>query len=192
MKREDLLAKGFTQEQVTEILNMFHNTNQENAALQSQIDSAKQFEAKYNEAQKQLDAIAQSQMTEQEKMAAQKAETEKNLRESRIIVNKAVAKEILAGYDVDDALIEKLVDEDKDATVASANLFKTKLETLAEASAKKAKEELTKLDVKPNPTNVPTGEPVMTKEKFNAMTMVQQKAWKDANIDKYREWYPQK
>ena len=53
-------------------------------------------------------------------------------------------------------------------------------------------EELTKLDVKPNPTNVPTGEPVMTKEKFDAMTMVQQKAWKDANIDKYREWYPQK
>ena len=86
MKREDLLAKGFTQEQVTEILNMFHDTNQENAALQSQIDSAKQFEAKYNEAQKQLDAIAQSQMTEQEKMAAQKAETEKNRRESRIIV----------------------------------------------------------------------------------------------------------
>lgn len=192
MTREQLLEKGFTQEQVTEILNMFHNTNQQNAVLQSQVDNAKQFEAKYNEAQKQLDAIAQSQMTEQEKMAAQKAETEKNLRESRIIVNKAVAKEILAGYDVDDALIEKLVEEDKDATVASANLFKTKLETLAEASAKKAKEELTKLDVKPNPTNVPTGEPVMTKEKFDAMTMVQQKAWKDANIDKYREWYPQR
>ena len=41
MKREDLLAKGYTEEQVTDLLNMFHGINKEKdkkiADLQSEV-----------------------------------------------------------------------------------------------------------------------------------------------------------
>ena len=67
MKREDLLAKGYTEEQVTEILNMHHadikSKNDEIAQLNSVISKNSELETKYKEVQSQLDAINQTNMS---------------------------------------------------------------------------------------------------------------------------------
>ena len=59
MKREDLLAKGYTEEQVTDLLNMFHGINKEKdkkiADLQSEVLQKSEFETKYNEANAKLE-----------------------------------------------------------------------------------------------------------------------------------------
>lgn len=192
MKRETLLEKGFSEEQVTDLLNMFHETNKLNNDLQSEVDKLKGFETKYNEVQNQIAEINKSKMTEQEKIEADKKAAEENLKKSQIIYNTAKAKEILAGYDVDDALINTLVNGDETSTINSANQLKSLLDSKIETTTLKVKEELSNLSAKPNPSNVPQNENVMTKEKFDKLPMSEQKKWKDENIDKYHEFYPQK
>lgn len=192
MKRETLLEKGFSEEQVTDLLNMFHETNQANKDLQSEVDKLKGFETKYNEVQSQIAEINKSKMTEQEKIEADKKAAEENLKKSQIIYNTAKAKEILAGYDVDDALINTLVNGDETSTINSATQLKSLLDSKIESTTLKVKEELSNLSAKPNPSNVPQNENVMTKEKFDKLPMSEQKKWKDENIDKYHEFYPQK
>lgn len=192
ISREDLLEKGLSQEQITDILNMFHETNQENVKLQSQIDGLKGFETKYNDAQKQLDDIKLSNMTEQQKLE----EALKNAQQKEALANKiyntAKAKEILAGYDVGDDLIAKLVDEDEASTIASANMLKIKLDAWSESATKKAKEDMQNIDVKPAPSNVPPVDDSMTLEKFNKLSMLEQKIWKDEHLDEYHEMVSQK
>ena len=76
MKREDLLAKGFTEEQVTEILNMHHNeslqVNKENERLKGELASANEKVASYSNMEQEYNAFKQSQMTEQEKTQQEK------------------------------------------------------------------------------------------------------------------------
>ena len=72
MKREDLLAKGYTEEQVTDLLNTFHEVNNENKKLQSELDKKASLETQNQELQKQLDEIHKANMTEQEKINAEK------------------------------------------------------------------------------------------------------------------------
>ena len=38
MKREVLLEKGYSEEQVTDLLNMFHEQNQKNNDLQNEVN----------------------------------------------------------------------------------------------------------------------------------------------------------
>lgn len=191
MKREDLLEKGFSQEQITDILNMWHNNNSKKEQdLQSQIDDLKGFEAKYNQAQKQLDDIKKANMSDQQKLEEALKDAEAKQKMANKIYHTAKAKEILAGYNLDDSLIERLVTDDEVSTIANANLFKQTLDNRDESITKKVQSELTKVDVKPTPTNVPTGTDIMTKEKFTKMSMSEQKIWKDANIEQYRSWYP--
>jgi len=192
MKRETLLEKGFSEEQVTDLLNMFHETNQKNNDLQNEVNKLKDFETKYNSIQSQIDEINKSKMTEQEKIEADKKAAEENLRKSQIIYNTAKAKEILAGYDVDESLIDNLVKGDETSTINSANQLKSLLDSKIESTTLKVKEELSNLSAKPNPSNVPQNDDVMTKEKFDKLSMTEQKVWKDANIEKYHEFYPQK
>ena len=47
MKREELLAKGYTEEQVTDLLNTFHSVNKENQILKSELENASSIETKY-------------------------------------------------------------------------------------------------------------------------------------------------
>ena len=76
MKREDLLAKGYTEEQVTDLLNTFHSANnevkKENENLRKELENKTQVEAKANELQKQIDAINEANLTEQERIAKEK------------------------------------------------------------------------------------------------------------------------
>lgn len=175
MKREDLLAKGYTEEQVTDILNTLHSVSKDKdkqiADLQSEVLTKGEFETKYNAAQHQLDEMNKANMTEQEKFEAMKKEAETNLRNSKIIVNKAKAKEILSGLDIDESLIDTLVSEDEQATINNANLLKNRFTTFKDTVEKQTRESITNLNVKPETTNVPQQDDnVMTLDKFYKMT----------------------
>ena len=179
MKREDLLAKGYTEEQVTDILNTLHSVSKDKdkqiADLQSEVLTKDEYVTKYNAAQHQLDEMNKANMTEQEKVEAMKKEAETNLRNSKIIVNKAKAKEILSGLDIDESLIDTLVSEDEQATINNANLLKNRFTTFKDTVEKQTRESITNLNVKPETTNVPQQDDgVMTLDKFYKMTNEEQ------------------
>lgn len=179
MKREDLLAKGYTEEQVTDILNTLHSVSKDKdkqiADLQSEVLTKDEYVTKYNAAQHQLDEMNKANMTEQEKVEAMKKEAEANLRNSKIIVNKAKAKEILSGLDIEESLIDTLVSEDEQATINNANLLKNRFTTFKDTIEKQTRESITNLNVKPETTNVPQQDDgVMTLDKFYKMTNEEQ------------------
>ena len=179
MKREDLLAKGYTEEQVTDILNTLHSVSKDKdkqiADLQSEVLTKDEYVTKYNAAQHQLDEMNKANMTEQEKVEAMKKEAEANLRNSKIIVNKAKAKEILSGLDIEESLIDTLVSEDEQATINNANLLKNRFTTFKDTVEKQTRESITNLNVKPETTNVPQQDDgVMTLDKFYKMTNEEQ------------------
>lgn len=179
MKRDELLAKGYTEEQVTDILNTLHSMSKDKdkqiADLQSEVLTKGEFETKYNAVQHQLDEMNKANMTEQEKFEAMKKEAETNLRNSKIIVNKAKAKEILSGLDIDESLIDTLVSEDEQATINNANLLKNRFTTFKDTVEKQTRESLTNLNAKPETTNVPQQDDgVMTLDKFYKMTNEEQ------------------
>lgn len=174
MRREELIAKGYTEEQATELLNLFHAENNEikanNSQLQKDLNIANQTITELNKAQVQLKQLQQAQMTDQEKLDAMKAETEKNLAESKRIVSKAQAKTIFAEIGgIDDAILDTLVSEDLTQTEANAKALVDLIKSRDEATAKKTKEDLANLNVLPNPSNVQKGgddKSQMTKEQF--------------------------
>ena len=180
MKREELIAKGYTEEQATELLNLFHSENQgikdTNAQLQKNLDAANNTIAELNKVQEQFKNLQQSQMTEQEKLEAMKKETEKNLAESKRIVNKAQAKTILAEIGgIDDEILDNLISEDMDKTTSNAQALVNLIKTRDAEIAKKTKEDLANLDVLPKPSNTKKDNKggdssQMTKEQFNKLT----------------------
>lgn len=191
MKREELLAKGYTEEQVTDLLNAFHSVNnevkKENENLRKELESKVALEAEKQNLQKQLDAINEANLTEQEKIAKERAEAEEYLSNAKKINNTAKAKEILAGLDIDDTLVATLVSDDETATINNANLLKAKIENVREVAITTTKEQLANLDVKPNPTNIPQDDDVMTLDKFNKMSLTEQVNFKRENPDVYAE-----
>ena len=178
MKREELIAKGYTEEQATELLNLFHSENNEmksnNAQLQKDLNIANQTITELNKAQVQLKELQQAQMTDQQKLDAMKAETEKNLAESRKIVSKAQAKTIFAEIGgIDDAILDTLVSEDLTQTEANAKALVDLIKSRDAETAKKTKEDLANLNVLPTPSNAKDGgkgDSQMTKEEFNKLT----------------------
>lgn len=174
MRREDLISKGYTEEQATELLNLFHSENNEikanNTKLQNDLKVANTTIAELNKVQVAFNEMQQSQMTEQEKVAAMKAEAEKNLAMSKKIVSKAQAKTIFAEIGgIDDAILDTLVSEDLTQTEANAKALVELIKSRDEATAKKTKEDLANLNVLPNPSNVQKGgddKSQMTKEQF--------------------------
>ena len=180
MKREDLLAKGFTEEQVTEILNTFHNENQqvnkENERLKGEIASANEKLAGYSNMEEELKKFKEAQMTEQEKLEAIKKETEKNFAMSKRVYNEAQAKTILASIGgVDEEILKSIVTEDSDKTVANATALVNMIKAKEEETIKKTKENIQNLNVLPNPSNVPSGEKeIKTFEDFDALSYEEQ------------------
>lgn len=178
MRREELIAKGYTEEQATELLNLFHAENNEmksnNAQLQKDLNIANQTITELNKAQVQLKQLQQAQMTDQEKLEAMKAETAKNLAESKRIVSKAQAKTIFAEIGgIDDAILDTLVSEDLTQTEANAKALVDLIKSRDEATAKKTKEDLANINVLPSPSNVQKGgddKSQMTKDEFNKLS----------------------
>ena len=178
MRREELIAKGYTEEQATELLNLFHAENNEikanNTKLQNDLKVANTTIAELNKVQVAFNQMQQSQMTEQEQVAAMKAEAEKNLAMSKKIVSKAQAKTIFAEIGgIDDAILDTLVSEDLTQTETNAKALVELIKSRDEATAKKTKEDLANLNVLPNPSNVQKGsddKSQMTKEQFNKLS----------------------
>lgn len=187
MKREELLAKGYTEEQVDEVLNIYHQNDKKVKELQKQVEEAETYKASANELKKKLDDINEANLSEQEKLAKKEAEIESRLSNAKKIENTAKAKEILASYDVDDELISRLVSEDTNDTINMANLFKSKIDAVKTTVATETREKLANADVKPNPTNISQQDEGMTLEKLRAMSMTEQLMFKRENPDIYAE-----
>ena len=176
MKRDDIkkiLGENATEEQISNLLNAFHEkeseTKKQTDDTKKELDDLKKQLNKYSDydtIKKQLDDINKANMTEQEKMEEQKKEIAENLRQSRIIVNTAKAKEILAGESVDEELLNRIVTDDTDTTIALANKFKETLNTLKTNVEKQTRESLSTQDLKPSITNVTQDGGAMTLDKF--------------------------
>ena len=185
MKREELLEKGYSEEQVTELLNMFHGVNDENKKLQNEINNKKELETKNAELQKKLDDINKANMSEQERLQKEKEEIERNLANSKKIYNTAKVKEILAGYEIEDELIDRLVSSDENDSINNANLFKSRIDMIKANTEKDYANKISNLDVKPSQTNIPQDNGKMTSEKLSKMTLTEQMLWKKEHEEEY-------
>lgn len=177
MTREEakkILGENATEEQVSNLLNSYHNSMK---TKEAELKQAQEMLAKYSDydaLKNQLDEINKAKMTEQEKLEADKKTAEENLKQSRIILNKAKAKEVLSGYDIDDELINSLVNDDETLTLKNANLLKTKMDTFKDSVTKEVQSQITSLDVKPTPTNIPQKDDAMTLDKFSNLSAEEQ------------------
>lgn len=186
MNREEarkILGEGATEEVITNFLNNYHIQESEKVkTLENELNSLKEQNDKYSDydsIKKQLDDINKANMTEQEKLEQMRKETETNLKNSRIIVNTAKAKEILAGLNLEDDLISLVVSDDAQKTIDSANKLKAKFDSQKESVAKETKESLTSLDLNPSISNVNQNEQdgVMTFDKFSNLSAEEQNKW---------------
>ena len=173
MNRErarEILGENATEEQITNLLNQWHiDESAKVKDLETKVNNLTTENSKYSDydsIKKQLDDINKANMTEQEKLEQMKKETETNLKNSRIIVNTAKAKDILAGLNVSDTIISKLVSDDETTTINSANELKAMLETQKEEVAKQTKESLVTQNIQPTISNVPQQSGAMTMDKF--------------------------
>jgi exonuclease VII large subunit len=182
---KEILGEGATDEQVSAILNAFHSDIDAKEKEISSLNSKLQSQKDYNEIKKQLDDINKANMSEQEKLEEQKKEIEKNLRESKIIVNTAKAKEILAGLPLTDEIINSLVRDDEQATITNATNLKTQMESLKTETDKKVREELANIDLKPSISNVPQDGGAMTWDKFENMSVAEQNKFAEEHPDEF-------
>ena len=194
MSREEaiqLLGDGATEEQIKNLLDKFHakdnelrtKTNELNN-IQSQLDDTNK---KLNNTQSQLDAINKAQMTDAEKMEAQKKEAEEYLANSKKIFAKAKAQEILSSVGItDEELINTLVTDDVDLTVKNANIYVNNIKTISESVEKKTKEALSAQDLKPTPSNnVSNNNEGMTWEKYQTLSESEQSAFANEHPEEF-------
>ena len=95
-KARILLGEGATEEQITNLLNEFHNASKEQNNQIATLNDKLSKVSDYDELKAKLDAIEKENMSEQERLAEEKKQIEANLKNSRIIYNTAKAKEILS------------------------------------------------------------------------------------------------
>ena len=180
-----ILGEGATEEQITNLLNNYHvEESAKVKELESQLTNLSEQNSKYSdydEIKAKLDEINRASMTEQEKLEQMKKETETNLRNSRVIVNTAKAKEILAGLNLDDDLISLVVSDDEQKTITNANNLKAKFDSQKEQIAKETKESLISVDLKPDLSNVSQNNDgvIDSFEKFDSLSAEDQIKWLD-------------
>lgn len=188
MTREDvqsILGENATKEQITEFLNTYQGDVNKQKDLQNQIDQMKAENETLKGYKKQIDEINKAKMTEEEQLKAMKDEAEKNLKESRKIVNTAKAKEILAGLDIGDELIATLVSDDEEKTVANANSLKDKMNSFQEQVTKQVTDKLLNKDLTPPASNVPPDDKGMTWEKFEGLPQEEQNKFAEEHPDQF-------
>ena len=177
-----ILGENATEEVITNFLNNYHiDESNKIKELQNQVNSLNEQSKKYGDydaIKKQLDDINKANMSEQEKIEAMRKETELNLKNSRITVSRAKAKEILAGENISDEEIEDLISDDLDKTIARVNRWKALIDNIKSNTEKMTTEKLTNVDLKPTMTNVNQNEnATMTFEKFADMSTEDQNKW---------------
>lgn len=189
MKRDDIkaiLGEGATEEQITNLLNTFHNANKTKDDEISRLNSEITKYSDYNDLKSKLDNIEKANMTEQQKLEADKKLTAENLKKAQIIYNTAKVKEILAGEAIDEALLSRLVSEDEASSIASANALKQTLTNLKDNVTKQTKDSLMTVDLKPGITNVNQNQEVMTFEKFSNLSASEQEKFMTEHPEEFR------
>ena len=174
-----ILGEGATEEQITNFLNNYHvSENAKMKEMQDQLNALKSENSKYSDydaIKSKLNEMQQANMTEQQKIEQMRKEAEADRKEARLIVSRVKAKEILAGENINEKLIERLVDDNLETTIANANMFKETLASLKDSVAKQTKESLVNADLKPTIPNVnPNQDDVMTLEKFGKLSAEEQ------------------
>lgn len=193
MSREDIkkmLGENATDEQITAVLNTIHSEKAKADKLEAQLNAksvADEENAKIMKGlQEELNKFKQEKMTEQEKMEADRKEIAKNLANSRLILSKAKAQEILSQVGVtDEDIIETVCSDNLDNTIARATALANKFKSVTEETAKKTKEELANLDIKPNPTNIPQGDDKMTLDKFCNLSASEQEKFIEEHPEEF-------
>ena len=191
MKREDIkniLGEGATEEQITNLLNAFHNSNKEEKNTITELQSKIASMSDYDSIKNQLDEINKAKMTEQEKLEADKQLTAQKLKEANIICNTAKVKSILAGENVSEELLKTLVNEDENVSVANANALKEALTSLKDTVEKQTKASLVNTDLKPSITNVNQNEDVMTFQKFADLSAEDQEKFIKEHPEEYQKF----
>ena len=190
MNREnirEILGEGATEEQITNMLNLYHNSNK------TINDELNIYKAKinaysdYDELKKYKEDVEKSKLTEEQRIEQLKKETDDNLKKSKLILNTAKAKDILAGIELDDDLINALVSDDFDKTVSNATKLKEKMENLKTETEKKTKEDLITTPVTPNPSNVIPDSGKMTMEKFMSLSIEEQNKFAEENPTEFEK-----
>ena len=194
MTREEaiqLLGENATNEQITALLDKFHEKDNELRTKTNELNSIQgqlnDTSKKLNNAQSQLDAIDKEKMTDAEKVEAQKAEAEKYLADSKKIFAKAKAQEILSSVGItDEELINTLVTDDVDLTVKNANVYVNNIKAISESVEKKTKEALSAQDLKPNPSNgLQNKSEGMTWEKYQTLSESEQSAFANEHPEEF-------
>lgn len=191
MRREELLAKGYTEGQVSELLDMFHknssNVSKENQDLKSQIDSLNNKIAGLTKVESEYNALKQSQLSEQEKQEIAKQETAKNLAESRKILNTAKVKEIFSEVGgLDEKVLNAIITDDEATSIANATALLNTIKNRDVVTTNKVKEEMSAIDIKPTPSNVLGGEDVVNSwEKFDKLSSDEQVKFAEEHPDEF-------
>lgn len=186
-KARQILGENASEEQITNFLNEWHNSKkEENKQYEVQLNELQEKinqYSDYNDIKAKLDEINKASMSEQEKLEEQKKEIANNLSNSRKIYNKAKAMEILAGENVDEKIIDSLVTDNLENTLATINALKTNLTTIKDSVANKTKESLSTLNTTPTISNVP--QESMTMEKFFSMSAEEQEKFVNEHPDEF-------
>lgn len=190
MKREELVAKGYTDEQVSELLDLFHanssNITKENERLTAELDVAKNKIAGLTQIESEYNTFKQSQLTEQEKTALKEKEINENLAKSRIILNSAKAREIFSEIGgIDENVLKSIVTDNEETTVANANALLSQIKNIKEQTVNKTKEELSKIDITPTPSNNLEAETKMTWENFDKLSSEEQNKFAMEHPDEF-------
>ena len=190
ISREEIkkkLGESATDEQISAMLDLLHtsekNLKDEKNNLQTQLDKL----SDYDEMKQKLAKIENEKLTEQERLQKEKEEIAKNLKESRLVKNKAKVMTVLAGLDIDEELVDSLVSEDENVSINKANKLKTKIETLSQEVEKKTKENLTQLNIKPNVNekNLDNNNGAMTFEKFRSLSQEEQNKFANEHTEEF-------
>jgi hypothetical protein len=173
---------------------MFHANVDNEKKLQEQLGSLQTQLADYETTKAKLSEMEREKMTADEKLEADKKETEKNLAESRKILNHSKVASILAEAGItDEETINALVSDDETLSVANATRIANSFKTMRDETVKKTKEDLQNADIKPNGSNVTQKSDtdlITNKEQFNALLMkdyAKAKEFKDNNPELYSE-----
>lgn len=197
MKREELISKGYTEEQASELLDMFHanmkNVTKQNETLQNEIAVANEKIAGLSQKEQELNQIKQSQLTESEKVALKEKEIETKLQEAskreseaRKVLNEAKAKVILAEIGgVSDNILKSIVTDDEEVTIQNANELLNQFKSFKEETVLKTKEELSSLDIKPAASNSTQDGGAMTWEKFETLSEDEQIKFQEEHPDEF-------
>lgn len=195
MSREDIkkmLGENATDEQITAVLNTIHSEKAKADKLEAQLNAksvADEENAKtMKELQEKLNKFEKEKMSEAERLEAEKKEIAKNLANSRLILAKAKAQEILSQVGItDEDIIETVSNDNLDTTIARATALANKFKTVTEETAKKTKEELANLDIKPTQTNIPQGDDVMTLDKFQNLSADEQEKFINEHPEEFEK-----